>query len=506
MPLRRYEYYPASPGSIRGAATRARNESGNLNEVIRSVAAEHRAAVDVTEGELVGAMSKGTVGPVNYASQVNRQALWSALQLEVFADAIETYNHDSSDPMSIQKLNAKVEGGAAGFFCLAVPGEDATPLEVNEYATLLEEREAEFQGFLDGHFRRLEANLDTEAGEVAQALRNEPTDADIIAAWKAGNLPAYAALAWPELNLRLIPIDGLDENLFDLTDQQLYDRLRNPDSALSDAELEWLMVNYPALMQRFQTEWTLDNTVMLPPGETPEGYTGGPNTHGLLLGPDGHWYPVQIPQAPPPSPGDLPSIGSPYGSLYDGTAGWETLASRQGPLTVGDEPPELLMILSGLAGGKPKIYGDLSIGENQTDYLTYDQYGGVQAHQQVEDKPVPWGLPPDAPPPELSSAPPGTWDPMESQRNDPVKNRVDAAGGLLGLTIGGLEGAVLNEQIDANNSYAGNVTFQDDGSQRRVVIQLAQLQYDQDTGEVNSFPWRGYGVVNEDGDIDHDGR
>jgi hypothetical protein len=76
-------------------------------------------------------------------------------------------------------------------------------------------------------------------------LRRDPTDADIIAAWKAGNLPEFAASVWPELNLKSIPINGFDENLFGLTDQQIIQRLRDHTKALSAAELEWLSMNYP---------------------------------------------------------------------------------------------------------------------------------------------------------------------------------------------------------------------------------------------------------------------
>jgi hypothetical protein len=502
MSLRKYEYYPASPGSIRGAANQARGHAGSLSGVLERVSGEHRAAVNVSEGVIVGSMSTATQGPVNYASAVNRKAIWSAAQLESFADAIEVYNRDSSDPWSIEKLNAKVDMGVQAYFCLAIPGADASQQDVNNYRNLVAQKEGELQSILDGHFQRLDANLDQSASTIAGALGKDPSDADIIAMWKAGNLPAYAALAWPELNLRSIPINGIDENLFDLSKDQLFARLRSKDSALSAAELEWLMVNYPTHMQQFSQEWTIDNAVMLPPGQSPAGYSG-PNSHGLILGPDGQWYPVMIPQGPAPSPGGQPSIGSPYGSLYPGTGGWVTLDSRQGPLSVGEEPPEWLIILGGLAGANYKMHGDLSVGENQTDYLTYDQYGNVQAHQQIPDKPPAWGRPPAAPPPELSAAPPGTYDVVEAQRVDPMKNRVDAAGGVLGLTIGGLQGAVTNEQIDANNSYAGNVTFQDNGYGRRAVIQLSQLTYDQSSGEVKSWPRQSYGVINGDGDIDH---
>jgi hypothetical protein len=70
----------------------------------------------MAEGDLVGTLNRCVANPRDLATRVNRQALWSALQLEVFADAIETYNRDSSDPMSIERLNEQVDrAGSAAF-------------------------------------------------------------------------------------------------------------------------------------------------------------------------------------------------------------------------------------------------------------------------------------------------------------------------------------------------------------------------------------------------------
>jgi hypothetical protein len=500
MSLRRYDYYPASPQAIRNVATRARTGSGQLHKLVGQVGKDHRGAVSMTEGDLTGMLNRSVSDPRAVATGVNRRALWSALQLEVFADAIETYNRESPDPMAIERLNKEVDRAASPLYlCVSVPGPDAGPAERQTFNQQMQQRQAEIQSNLDEHFRRLQANLDAAATGAAQALKREPTDQDIIAAWKAGNLPAYAVQVWPTLGLNCIPINGVDEYLLGLTEQQVIDRLRDHTKVLSDAEREWLMVSYPDAMRRFSEGWTLDNAVMLPPGQPPAGHESESAEHGWIQGPDGSWYPIQIPQRPPLPPGAIASVGESSGSLYSGNGSWVTLDSRQGPIAAG-EPLVIIPFL----GGSPQLYGDQSVGENQTDYLTYDQYGNVVTHQQAPDRPVPWGIPASVPEPELSDAPPGTFDP--GTMDNPKLDRLNTASTIGDVVIGTLEGIQLNNQLEANRHFAGNISFQASGDERRAVIQLAQLQYNQDDGKVIPYPMRTYGVIDEDGGIEQPSR
>lgn len=493
MAMRRYEYYPAAAESIRAAAGQVRGGSTSLHTVIQQVEGEHRAAVDLTSGDLVAPMSQGFAGPYRLSSTVVRRSLWAAAQLETFADAIEVYNRDSSDPWSIEQLNAKADLGAAMYFCVKIPGADASPEERQDFAEQLPGLEAELQAILDGHFQRLEGNLDDAAAAAAGRLQQEPADADIVAAWKAGSLPAYAYLVWPGLNLRDIPVNGVNEDLFNLTVQQVIDRLKDPERSLSDAELEWLAVSYPEAMQRFHEKWTLEDTVLLPPDQPPAGHEAGSSEHGWILGPDGRWYPIQVPEASPVPPGSGPVVGETIGGLRSGNGNWVTLDSRQGPVYLGDGPPTGLLILSGMTGFTPSIHGNQSVGENQTDYLTYDQHGNVYTHQQASDRGPAWTAPPSVPDPELSNAPPGTWDP--TTMDNPKLDRLNRGSALVDIGVGGLKGLQLSNQIDANSSYAGNVVFQTSGDERRAVIQLAQLTYDQDSGDLIEDPFRRYATA-----------
>lgn len=104
------------------------------------------------------------------------------------------------------------------------------------------------------------------------------------------------------------------------------------------------------------------------------------------------------------------------------------------------------------------------------------------------------------PSPSSKALPPTPGDP--SQTDNPKLDRLNTASGVGDVVIGTLEGVQLNSQIEANRSYAGNISFQTSGDGRRAVIQLAQLQYNQDDGKVEPYPWRTYGVINDDGGID----
>jgi hypothetical protein len=500
-----YDYYEASPEAVRLEAFHARSSSAALYHVSDNVSGRHRDALAATDGDLTLAMTGADRQVVDYTSKVNRSAIWAALQVENFADAIETYNTGSTDPMSISRLNAKVQSvnemGISVVLCLAGPqptgaGDTVTQAEKLQWT---QQQEGAYQAQLDAHYRRLGEQLDRAAEKISTALRDGPSDAAIIAAWKAGNLPGYAALAWPELNLNRIPIDGVDPSLLNISGDDIAGLLGNRDNPLSEAELEWLRLNFPVDMANFANNWTLDGKT-IPAGESPAGMEDVHAPYGWILGPDGRWYPVGVPT--PNAPSDQPAFTATGSSTFPNDPGWLTLGHRQGPLYVGNEPIRWLNIVSGLAGGNPQIYGPQSIGENQSDYLSYDSNGAVYTHGQLADRNPAWGLPKGLPPGSPPTVPPGTYNPVEAMESSDRYIRTQAASSALSLTIGGLRGAVLNEQIDANNSYHGNITFQQgaDG-QYRAIVQTSQIEYDRDSGEVNSTPQMGNAVLDEDGNF-----
>jgi hypothetical protein len=471
------------------------------------VEGRHRQAIEATEGGLELTLTTAGGRQTGYASDVNRAALWAGLQIERFADAIETYNTDSVRPRSIARLNQTVAQvnslGILGALCISPQAAATAPADTVTDAELLafkRQKEAELKAELDGELGRLESDLDAAARDVAAALRRAPDDAEIVRAWKNGNLPAFASLAWPWLHLEDVPIRGVDASLLDTTWRDFPGLLTDPKRPMSEAELEWLMLSFPVEMEQFRRNWTLDGS-LLPSGEAPAGMGDVPAPYGWILGPDGRWYPVQIPERPPLPPSDIPVATAMPGGLESQYGGWVTLDNRQGPLYAGEPPHKVLNILAGITGLNVELQGPQSVGENQADYLTYDGDGNVYTHGQVSDRVEPWGVPQGIPEPELTPAPPGTYDPYAELQDDPRYQSFNRAQGVLDLVNGGLKGAVLNNQIDANNSFSGNVTFQQDGGGRtRAVIQLAQLQYNDD-GEVEPFPYRTYAGVDEDGDI-----
>lgn len=483
-----YEVYKASPDALREQAHQARSSLSAIHQISDDVAGRHQRALAATDGELTLSLSGANGKVTDYSSNINRQAIWAALQVENFADAIEVYNTESTDPMSIQRLNTKVqEVQANGIFeALCEPVLNPTP-------QMRLQREAEYQHELDKHYQRLEGNLDDAAGRVARNLRNGPNDAAIIRAWKAGNLPPYAALAWPELDLRDIPIEGVDPSMLDITTGDFPGLLTDPNDPPTQAELEWLRLNFPEEMGDFAENWELEGNT-LPAGEAPAGLEDVEAPNGWIQGPDGAWYPIQVPAPHTPS-GDGHVVSAPPGGITGW--GWTTVDHRQGPIYAGEEPNRALNIINGILGGRPELQGPQSIGENQTDYITYDSDGNIWTHDKLPEEIDPWGIARGAPSSQLSSVPNGTYDPTAAMEASDRYIRTQSASNLFSLAVGGAEGALLNNQIDANNSYAGNVTFQEgpDGT-RRAVVQLGQLEHGDD-GEIQED--RTYGVLDEDG-------
>jgi hypothetical protein len=495
MTLRPYDRYEADPNVVRQHAYQARSAASGVTRVSGEVEREHRKALSATDGELELQLSYAHERLVGYARPVNRAAIWAGLQLENFADAIERYNTESVNPMSISRLNAEIQNF---YVCLPEPAPDhpwevVTDADRQEHLRL---RELDLKGRLDGHFERLRADLDDAAKAVAKALNDGPDADDIVQAWKAGNLPPYAVAAWPELGLEEIPIDGVNPSLLDLAPSEVRDLLTDRDDPPTEQELEWLRLNFPDEMADFARDWALEDRT-LPAGESPAGREDVDAPHGWIQGPDGRWYPVGLPYASPSNDGR----GWNTDTLPDGA--WLTVDHRQGPVYAGDQPPGWLMIMSALAGRQDsKGVGPESVGENQSDYLSFDSTGAILTHGEPPDGRVPWAIPKSIPSDPLSPVPPGSHDPYEAMQTSDRFLRTHAASGLASLAIGVGNGALLNNQIDANNSYHGNLTFQEgtDG-QRRVVIQLAQIQREADTGEVIETPLVTNGVIDEDGNF-----
>jgi hypothetical protein len=236
---------------------------------------------------------------------------------------------------------------------------------------------------------------------------------------------------------------------------------------LTDEELEWLRINFPDEMADFADNWDLDETTSIPPGLAPGGMDPDDAPYGWIQGPDGAWYPIEVPPGPADDPG---SVQSP---------GWTTVASRLRGIETGDDLAVLLPL------GPPPAVGPQSVGD-QDDYWNLDDNGSLVNSGTAEDRPDVLEPPPSGP----------------GREDQPTNEHLDRFGNALDLLQTGLDNVLYNQQVDDNNSYAGGIAFQQtpDGD-RRVVIQLGQVEYDPDTGEVLDDPDRRYGILEEDGNF-----
>ena len=480
--MRYYAYYPTDPAALRTMAGEARKSGKAVHDVSGIVAQQHEKAVSAADGELVTNFS-ALLKPTNKdAAQVNRTAIWAGLQVERFCDAIERYNNTSADPMSISRLNARVQeiiaaGGVAEADCLpATPAStDIQDLVTTNPITDPPDLEAAEQRRLDGEQRRLEAELDAAARSVATAIDTGPTDGAILRAWQNGNLPAWAALAWPELDLTKVPIKGVSTDLLEVEADDFPDILSDPEDPRTDEELEWLWLNFPEEMQQFADDWDPKDHI-IPAGHSPEGMD---SDDGWIQGPDGRWYPVEVPYGPADNTQTIHNNG------------WTNLYSHLTDIELGQDLAVLLPL------GPPPQIGPQPVQDDQTNYWAIDANGNL----------VNAGGP-EAPTGTIKPQPGGPYPETARESGDlddvlgpnPRLDKFQRMGARLDLAIVAGENVLYNQQLAANNEYAGNFVFQEtpDG-ETRVVIDLGQAMVD---GSGNDSYKRIFGILTEQGTFD----
>ncbi|UPK77071.1 hypothetical protein MU582_10670 [Nocardioidaceae bacterium SCSIO 66511] len=317
-----YEYYPATSGSVRGIARQSNGSADAIAGVESNVESDHRAAISEAAGDAQTAIKPITKPIVGDAAQVKRRAIWSACQLEKFADAIDKYNKTSSDPRSIDRLN-------------------------KAFDKLTKEKKDSGGRALDVEKGRLDTQIDDAAEQVANNLDREPTDAEVRLEWRAGNLPASAVMAFPGAHLKLgdLPPGTADtaiteDGLKAFTDGGLADVLADPD--LNSKVRDLILDTRQGAVDEFAKDWKMGDH--LHPGGNCNAKTG--SSMGRIIGPDGRVY-------------DL----SPPG---DGTEnGWDPVMSKNGSITVGDDSDPTAFLFSPYGPN-----GDYqSIGPDQEKYL-----------------------------------------------------------------------------------------------------------------------------------------
>lgn len=484
-----FEKYPASSDSLRELARNASGSGSAFVDVRGKLDSGHRDALDEVSDDLNGAIGPTIEPYMANASQAAQAAIWAACQLEIFADAVDAYNETSSDPRSIEKLNAAFD--------------DLASNEIRHAAGPLNREKA-----------RLEAELDDAASSVSSALENGPTEADLKREWQAGNLSVAAIVAWPGLGLSLtdLPVDLknsaiTEAGLGHLSDEKLA-------NALGDAQLnlevrEAILESRKDAVEKFQEDWKPTVQPGLGRDSTD---SNAENVSGLIVGPDGHVYPVGIPQDRPAS--DTPVLEA-QGDVIpdDGTgSGWTTVNRSQGEVAFGEEIDLSAQTTFAILGasarhGLTNPSGEWqSIGKDQGEYLVFKGEATYVADGTE--------TPADPKRPQLGPYPEEMRPGDDEYRNRPDSYRhmseeeyrrsanayrpSDAAT----LAIGTLEGLSNAQQAEFNRHWITEVVLQENESgERRAVINMYQVQtngedlrvghlygtVDPETGELTSY-------------------
>ncbi len=233
-----FQYYQVSAGQVRSAAEDTRSKGDAVHTLVGQVEQEHQGAVQAVEGALNYTVISAPEHAREAAEDVARKTVWASCQLEDFADAIDVFNTGSTEPPSIQGLNTLYYQGTVNNFGVSAVDypDNATEQQRSQADTRhsndVSGARAALIADLQAKWRQLDANLDAAATRVAGNLQREPTDAEIEAAWKAGNLPLSAMLLWPSLNLSVHDIPGgLPADLAQMTNEELADYLlAHPDT------------------------------------------------------------------------------------------------------------------------------------------------------------------------------------------------------------------------------------------------------------------------------------
>ena len=439
--------YPASSASVRTAARSGQASAGAIAAVETSVAVRHRATLDEAEGDLRGWLA-GEDSTLLEQSRTDfgalqRSAVWAAAQLERFADAIDDYNVNSTEPRSISKLNAaRRDATGTANLGLVVEG-------------LKQEKTA------------LDTELDECAARIAESLDREPTADELRNAWLAGNLSSRAVNLWPDAGLKLsdLPYGMRDAGVYvndldSLTDQQLADALKDVD--LNPTIRQAILSDHPEAVALLSEQWEFNGDTRALPGNV--------CNEGWIVGPDGQLYNVEIPGPGEEHDGPIVTAGTDFipddnnGPTQPGLAGWGTVDSREGSLEFGEEPPFGAAVLAGAIGGI-KSYGWQSAGGDQQAYVVMNN-----GHVYLADE-LPEGSDYNRPPSVAETTKDSTTGKDTGQVASPGAEGVDNV-------VRALEGAVIEVQAEDGRHYATDVTFQLDPTtgERRAVINIYQVE------------------------------
>ena len=205
-----FAYYPVTGDAIREAAAGTHRQAGQIRVVRSQLVGAHRRMMGAIAGDIEGPVATAPRAATANMEQVVQTSSFAAGVMRLFADAVDQFNHTSSAPRSVDRLNQAYAEARLDNFGLDPRRADTDWRQAN--AALL--------GSLTNEYARLEEQLDIWADHAARMLDRGPTPDDLRELWTLGALPPDAALLWPDLELNESPVLRLPYDLRDEVDDR----------------------------------------------------------------------------------------------------------------------------------------------------------------------------------------------------------------------------------------------------------------------------------------------
>lgn len=205
-----FAYYPVTGDAIREAAAETDRHATQVKSVRSQLVGAHSNMMGAIAGDIEGPMATAPGAATANLEQVVQTSTFAAGVMRLFADAVDQFNHTSTAPRSVDRLNRAYTGARLDDFGLDPGRVDTDWPQAN--AALL--------GTLTDEYARLEEQLDIWADHAARMLDRGPTPDDVRELWALGALPPDASLLWPGLQLNESPVLRLPYDLRDEVDDR----------------------------------------------------------------------------------------------------------------------------------------------------------------------------------------------------------------------------------------------------------------------------------------------
>ena len=219
-----FAYYPVTCDAIREAAAETDRHAIQIRAIRSQLVGRHRQMMGAVVGNIVRPIDHAPTAATSNLERFVQTSTFAAGVMRLFADAVDQFNHTSSAPRSVDKLNAAYtvarldgfgldrdsydKGGPSPDRDLDVDWRDANAALIGPTGTLTVE------------YARLEEQLDIWADHAARMLGRGATPDDVRELWTLGTLPPDAALLWPAFDLNESPVLRLPYELRDEVDDR----------------------------------------------------------------------------------------------------------------------------------------------------------------------------------------------------------------------------------------------------------------------------------------------